>query len=264
MKKLEKYFSKIDKRHRFIMSSLFLTAMIFFSTFLTFNQAMLFLIGLLVAVYFFTYFGILEGIDGWEWGMLFVLPIYFTVAYNLFFFLLPGRWITRVPYTLFYAISIYAIMLSSNIFNVGEMKNLQLYKAANSVNFFYLILTFFLVFSLIFSFKLNFVFNALLVFILALPLITQFYWSNNPKTVLETNVKKYALLTALIIGQGALIFSFVPFPSNVFALILTSIFYSVGGLFQAYIEERLFKERIQEFIFVLIFILIMSLFSINW
>lgn len=258
------YFNKIDKRQRFVLSSLALTALLFFSTLLTYSQAQIFLVIIILAVYFFTFFSVLEGIDGWEWAMLFLLPIYFTIAYNLFFFLLPGRWITRVPYVVFYAISIYGIMLSSNIFNVGEMKNLQLYKAASSVNFFYLILTFFLVFNLIFSFKLNFIFNFILVFLLSLPLIIQFYWSINPKTILEPHVKKCGLFTAIIMGETAMVFSFIPLAANIFALILTSVFYSVGGLFQANIEERLFKERIQEFIFVLIFILIMSLLTISW
>jgi hypothetical protein len=261
---LFKYFNKVDKRQRFILSSMILTGLLSLSTLLTYSQAQIFLIVIVVAVYFFTFFSVLEGIDGWEWTMLFLLPIYFTVAYNLFFFLLPGRWITRVPYVVIYAISIYGIMLSSNIFNVGEMKNLQLYKAASSVNFFYLILTFFLVFNLIFSFKLNFIFNFILIFLLSLPLVMQFYWSINPKTGLESQVKRSGVLTALIMGEVAMVFSFIPLTSNILALILTSVFYSIGGLFQAHIEERLFKERIQEFIFVLIFILIMSLFTINW
>ena len=261
---LFKYFNRVDKRQRFIISSVILTGLLFFSTLLTYSQAQIFLIVIILAVYFFTFFSVLEGIDRWEWAMLFLLPIYFTVAYNLFFFLLPGRWITRVPYIVIYAISIYGIMLSSNIFNVGEMKNLQLYKAASSVNFFYLILTFFLVFNLIFSFKLNFIFNFILIFLISLPLVTQFYWSINPKTTLETQVRRSGVFTALIMGQVALVFSFIPLTANIFALIITAVFYSVGGLFQAYIEERLFKERIQEFIFVLVFILIMSLLTINW
>lgn len=261
---LSKYFSKIDKRQRFIFSSLVLTGLLFFSTLLTYTHAQIFLIVIILAVYFFTFFSILDGIDSWEWAMLFLLPIYFTIAYNLFFFLLPGRWITRVPYIIIYAVSIYGIMLSSNIFNVGEMKNLQLYKAASSVNFFYLILTFFLMFNLVFSFKLNFIFNFILIFILSLPLVTQFYWSINPKTILESHVRKSAIFTTLLIGEAAIIFSFVPLASNIFALILTAVFYSVGGLFQAHIEERLFRERIQEFIFVLIFIFIMSIFTIKW
>lgn len=261
---LFKYLNRIDKRQRFIISSLLLTSLVFISSILTYTNAQVFIFVIAVFVYFFTFFSILEGIDGWEWVMLFLVPIYFTIAFNFFYFLLPGRWITRLPFVSMYAISIYGIMLSSNIFNVGEMKNLQLYKAAFSVNFFFLILTSFLVFNLILSFKLNFLLNGILIFLASLPLITQFYWSINPKIILEPHVKRFGLFTAIILGETAIIFSFIPLSANIFSLILTAVFYSIGGLVQAYIEERLFKERIQEFIFVLIFILIMSLLTITW
>lgn len=261
---LSNLFIKIDKRQRFIFATLILSFLLFTSTFLSFTNALYFLGIIIIAVYIFTFFSVLEGINGAEWLMLFIVPICFTIAFNLFFFLLPGRWLTRIPFIIIYAISIYAIMLSQNIFNVGEMKNLQLYKAAFSVNFLYVILGSFLIFNLIFSFKLNLIFNFLLVFILSIPLIMHFYWSINPKTRIEKHVFDYTLITSLILAESALVYSFIPIKANILSLFLTTEIYSVSGLIHAYIEDRLFKERIQEYIFVLVFIFIMTLFTITW
>ncbi len=261
---LLKAFVKIDKRQRFILSTLFLTVLVFVSSFLSFNQAIIFILLSSFFVYFFTFFSVLEEIDGAEWLMLFLMPIIFTITFCMFFFLLPGRWLTRIPFVLIYSISIYAILLCQNIFNVGEMKNLQLYKAAFSVNFLFLIVTSFLLCNLVLSLKLNFLFNFFLISLSIYPLIMHFLWSINPKTIIEKHVFDYSFITALIVGELAMILSFLPLKSNIFALLLTTCFYSIGGLIQAYIEERLFKERIQEFIFVLIFIFVMALFTMVW
>jgi diacylglycerol kinase len=215
-------------------------------------------------VYFFTFFSILEGIEKIEWLMLFILPVYFTVSLVLFYFLLPVRWLTRLPFIVIYAISIYAILLSSNIFNVGVEKSLPLFRAAFSVNFLFLSLTLFLILNLILSFRLNFFSNFLVIFLFTLPLIWQFLWSVDPKITLSQIVVKYGLLINLIMAEVGWVFSFVPVKASILAVFLTAGFYSLLGLFQAYIEERLFRERIREYLFVLIFVFILTILSINW
>jgi len=261
---LYRFFHQIDKRQRFVISTLILSFFILISSFLTFNQIKYFVFILAGMVYFLTFFSILEGIERWEWLMLFILPVYFTVAFVLFYFLLPVRWLTRLPFIIVYGISIYAILLSSNIFNVGVEKSLQLFRAAFSVNFLFLTLTLFLVFNLIFSFQLSFIFNFVFVFLFILPIVLQFLWSINPKIILESQLVKYAFLISLIIAEAGLVFSFVPIKSTLLAIFLAACFYSLVGLFQAYLEERLFKERIREYIFVFIFVFIIIILSVSW
>lgn len=261
---LYRLFEHVDKRQRFVISTLILTFFIFISSFLTFNQIKYFILIIAGMVYFLTFFSILEGIERFEWLMLFILPVYFTVAFILFYFLLPVRWLTRLPFIIIYGISIYAILLSSNIFNVGVEKSLQLFRAAFSVNFLFLTLTLFLIFNLVLSFQLNFVFNFVSIFLFTLPLNLQFLWSINPKIILESSTIKYAFLIALIIAETGLVFSFVPIKSTLLAIFLTACFYSLVGLFQAYIEKRLFKERIREYIFVFIFVFIITILSVSW
>src|SRR3990170_2589378 len=109
--------------------------------------------------------------------LMLVSTIFLTLSFYLFYFLFPVRWLTRLPFIVLYGISIYAVLLCSNIFNVGVEKSIQLYRAAFSINFFYQAVVFFLFNNALFSFKLHFIFNSLLVFLTAFLLGFQFIWT---------------------------------------------------------------------------------------
>src|SRR3989344_5318726 len=142
-------FRAIEKRYRLIFSFLTLSAILFGSTFFFFTESVIFIPILIISTYMLTFFAILEGIEGFEWFSLFIMPVLITVSFYLFFFLFPVRWITRVPFILIYCVSMYASLLCANIFNVGVEKSLQLYRAAFSVNFFYQTIVGFLLFNAI-------------------------------------------------------------------------------------------------------------------
>ena len=256
-------FSRISKRRRFLLSSLILTLLMTVATFSSFDQAAIYLVLIVVATYIFTFTAILEGISDYEWLLLFIAPIYFTVVFYLFYFFLPQRWLTRLPFIIIYGVSIYAILLSQNIFNVGVTKSLQLFRAASSVNFLYLTVSAFLAYSLIISFRLDFWINFTLVMLSSIPLTLQFLWSVNPSEVLEKELVKYGLTIAFILGQAAAILSFIPIETAILALFLTACFYSLCGLLQAYLQDRLFIERIREYLLVMGFVLLIVILAMG-
>lgn len=257
-------FVKIEKRRRFIIASLFLSLLVFFSSFISFGQLKYFIPLIAALTYGATFFAILERINRVEWYMLFIHPVYFTIVYNVFYFLLPIRWLTRIPFVLLYWLAMYALFLSSNIFNVGAVKSVQLFRVAFSVNFLLITISAFLIFSVILSLKLNFFMDFIFIAILIVPIVLQFLWSINPSTVFDRKLLTYSLLISLFIAEAGLIFSFIPVRSIIFALFLTTFFYSMLGLFHAYIEGRLFKDRVREFLFVLFFVFIITMLSVKW
>lgn len=263
-KQLFKLFIRIEKRRRFIISTGFLTVLMIVSTFFSFEEASFFVIPIALFVYFFTYFSILEGISDKEWIMLFVPPLYFSLVFYLFYFFLPQRWLARAPFAVIYAVSIYALLLSQNIFNVGVEKSLQLFRAAFSVNYLFLTLTMLLGTSLLFSLRLIFLLNGVLTFIFSLPLAMHFVWSINPQEHIDRSVTKHAVVVSVILAQAVLILSFVPINPNVFALVVTALFYSLCGLLSAHLTSRLFRERIREYLFVLGFVFIIMLMTVKW
>lgn len=263
-KKIEKRLLNVPKRIRFIMATVILTVFILFSTFFSFDKAIIFIPIFAVLVYLLTFFSILEGIEKIERIMFFIMPVVFSIAFYLFYFLFPVRWLTRVPFVITYAFSLYALLLTANIFNIGAQKSLQLFRAAFSVNYFYQIFIIFLLLNVFFSFRLSFILNALSVFLIIFPLSLQFLWSIKPKIYLEKNIILLALLLGLILSEISLTFSFIPIKTSIFALFLATSYYSLAGLIYAHLDDRLFKETIREYIVVLGFVFLIVILTISW
>lgn len=261
---LLKLFHRIEKRQRFILATGLLALIYTSATFFSIQSAIVLIPIIFLLVYVMTFFSILEGITRHEWIMLFIVPIYFSVVFYLFYFFVPQRWLTRIPFVTIYAIGIYAIMLSQNIFNVGVSKSLQLYRAAHSVNYLVLTICSFLAFSLVISLRLNFLFNFIIITLLSFPLAIHMLWSVQPKDVVSKDIFMFATLISLLLGQGAALFSFMPLNQSIFSLGLTASFYSLVGLFQLNIQGALFKERIREYIFVVGFAALIIILTINW
>lgn len=256
---------KIEKRLRFVISSIFLTALVLISTFFSFDYVWVFVPIFILLSYFFTYFSLLEDIEKVEWTTLFIMPVIFTVVCYSFYFLFPVRWLTRVPYLFIYAVSMYALFLTSNIFNVGVEKSLRLYKAAFSVNYFYQTFLIFLSSNIIFSLREYFIVNAVGVGVVSFTLAMQLFWTIKLDLELSTEVRNHALFVGLLMAETALVLSFLPLQGSVLSLILASTYYSLGGLTSAHLDSRLFKSTVREYVVVLVFVwLVAGLTLIGW
>lgn len=254
---------RIEKRIRFVISTLALTFLMLLSTFFFFDKMIVFSLLLILFGYFFTYFAIIEGIEGIEWLTLFLMPIILGLAFYFFYFLFPVRWLTRLPFIIIYAISVYANLLASNIFNVRVERSLQLYRAAFSVNFFYHTLIVFLIFNSLFSFHFGFIINMIFAGLIIFVLSLQLYWTVKTPLVFDREIILYAFLASLVIGQAVAILSFIPVSGIILALFVTSAYYSLSGIIYSYMDERLFKETIREYLFVLGFVFVIMLLSIR-
>ncbi len=89
---LKKKFLKIEKRLRFVISSVIISIIFLLSTFFFFDKAIFFIPLLVFASYFLTYFSILEDIKKIEWLTLFLPQILFVIGlyFFIFFFLAVG------------------------------------------------------------------------------------------------------------------------------------------------------------------------------
>lgn len=254
----------IEKRIRFVISTIGLTLVLLISTFFFFDKSSLFIPLLVLASYGATFFSLYEGIEKIEWYMLFLLPVLLSVAMYLFYFLFPVRWLTRIPFILIYSISMYAVLLSSNIFNVGVEKNLQLYRAGFSVNYFIQTMVFFLLGNVLASFHWGFLANAMIFGLLSFGMSLQLYWSIRLDMHLRKEVLNHAWLTALLVGEGSLLLSFFPLQESIFALVVAVLYYCIAGLTHLHLDERLFKHSVREYATILIVILAILFLSISW
>lgn len=259
-----KKFAKINKRRRFLLSSFILTIFVLISSFIPYGQIWLYLIGLSLLVYGFTYFSILQDIERGEWIMLFIIPFLFTIASVLFYVLIPGRWITRLPFMLFYSISIYAILLSQNIFNVGVELNLQLYRAAYSINFLFNTIIAYLLTQYLMSFRFGPFLSTIGSMLIIYPLALHVFWAVNPKVYISKELYKYAGYVVILAGQVIYVFSYLPIRTEIRALVVSACFYSFAGLVYLHIERMIMTTRIREYIIVLVFIILLALLSAQW
>lgn len=258
------FFRRIEKRQRLIIATFLLTLLFTGATFFSFEWTYVFVPVIALAVYFLTYFAILEGITKHERLMLFIHPIYFSVVFYLFYFFVPQRWLTRLPFITIYFITMYAITLSQNIFNVGVSKSLQLFRAAFSVNYLIVTMCSFLAYSLIISLRLNAIFNMLLVFCASFPLVFQLIWSVEPTETVEKEILTYSVLMSFLLSQMGTLLSFVPINQSIFALVLTSLLYSLTGLFSTYLQNALYKEKVREYVLVFGFALTVLVLTMKW
>jgi hypothetical protein len=254
----------IEKRIRFVISTIGLTLLLLISTFFFFDKSSLFIPLLILVSYGATFFSLYEGIEKIEWYMLFLMPVLLSVAMYLFYFLFPVRWLTRIPFILIYSISMYAALLSSNIFNVGVEKNLQLYRAGFSVNYFIQTMVFFLFGNVLASFHWGFLANAMTFALLSFGMSLQLYWSIRLDMHLRKEVLNHAWLTALLVGEGSLLLSFFPLQESIFALVVAVLYYCIAGLTHLHLDERLFKHSVREYAMILIVILAILILSIAW
>lgn len=218
----------------------------------------------LLVIYLATYFALLEDIEHIEWFVLFVLPIYLAMSLLLFYYLLPMRWLTRIPYLVVLGVGTYASLLSVNIFNVGVEKSLPLYRAAFSIANFLSLLAFFLLFTVLYSFRLHFLLNGFLALVIAWPLLFFNLWAANPKAVLEERVYKFATINSLMVSFSVLILNFMPIKTNIYALYTVAVVYLLSGLSQEIMTDTVFKERVREYLIVFSVLTVLVFLTASW
>lgn len=263
-KSLIKRLEKINKRFRLLISVFFLGLVMLISSFYFFDKAFIFIPLLIIFSFLAVYFVILDKFYPFSYFTFFFMPIFLSLGFYLFYFLFPGRWLTRFPFIIFYMVSLYANLLISNIFYIGVEKNLGLYRAAFSVNFLYQNILAFFFFNVLFSFRQSFLINMIFSFIIVFLLSLHLFWSIRLKKYLEKEVLKFSIFLGLIFFEAGFILSFVPIKTTISALFLTSLYYSLAGIFYHYLDNRLFKNVIREYLIVLIFVFIISILTLSW
>lgn len=223
-----------------------------------------FILGLGLGAYVLSALVLRQGLSGWEYMTLLILPSFYTIAVYLFYLLLPTRWLTRLPIAFLYAIGMYAILLTENIYNVAAERTIQLLRAAHSVGFLLTLVTLFFLMDTIASFHMPFYVSSALIFIIVFLLSFQILWSVELAPRPSKHIWVGSLITSLLIAETAAALSFWPIKTTIQALFLTTSFYTVIGMTQQHLIGRLFAKTAREFILVLIVVLIIVIGTTKW
>ena len=258
----------MTKRQKFVLTSLLLAFGFFLVQFVDFSFRYPAIGALTLASLGLCGWALKDGLGKNATLLTLVLPSLFTAGVGLFYFLLQTSGIvailTRVPVLTIYALGIYALLLTSNIYTVATVRTIQLLRAAHAVGFLLTLVSTFLLFDTIFSLRLDFWANAISMGVLSYPLFLQGFWSIELEQKLSREVKLMSAVLALVLGQVAAILSFWPVTVPVASLALTTVVYVGLGLGQAKLQQRLFNKTVREYLLVVLAVFLTMFATAKW
>lgn len=254
----------MSKRQRFVVTSLLLSLGFVAIQFLN-DQNRFWAIGILGALTALLFVWSLYGSLGRNMTVLtLVLPTVFTLGVGVFWFLLPANIFAQIPIVIFYALGIYVLCLTANIYSVAAIRTIALLRAARGVGFVLSLLTSFLVFDALLSLRTEIYILVPLVFVVSFLLYLQGYWSIPLETEFSKDLAVLSGISSLITAEVAVALYFWPVTVVVGSLFLTVTFYMLLGLGQAKVDERLFASTVREHLLVGTLVFIAMFFATHW
>lgn len=254
----------LNKRQKIILSSTLLTIGLLSTQLVDFNLRFKFIAGLAIAAYLLALWALWEGLNLTKALILLILPVFFTVALASFYFLLPVRWLTRLPVALAFGLMFYLLLLAQNVFNVASIRTIPLYRAASTASFLFTLMSAFFIFNVIFAFNLLFVWNGVVVFLISFPLILQSLWSIEMEEFVSLTITIQSLVLSLVMGELALSFSLWPMPTTIWSLTLSSSMYVLLGLTTQIMRGKDSRRAIKEYLGIGAIILVVSFLTSAW
>lgn len=264
IKLLQKIMPKItsSKREKFVAAVFILSAGFFFSEILTGTAFVIGGIVIAVLTALFLYVSLKDDIRGTFYYPLFILPFLYALSFELFYSLVPARTLTRLLLTIVFAFGLYSLYLTQNIFAVSGIRTINLLRSARIVSFVITIFTMFSLLNVLFSLKLPIFIAPILVGVIVFLLAFESLWSYALTRESIGEVLIAATVCAVTIGELAIVVAIWPVNAVIYAIFLTGIFYTYSGLSHAWMEKRLFKGILWEYVWVgFLSILILILFS---
>lgn len=254
----------MNKRTKIIITSSLLTIGLLSTQLVDFNLRFKFIAGLSVLSYVLSLWSLWEGLNLTKAAICLILPVFFTAAVASFYFLLPVRWLTRLPVATAFGLMFYLLLLAQNVFNVASIRTIPLYRAASTASFLFTLLSAFFLFNVIYAFNLLFLWNGVVVLLISFPLILQVLWSISMEDFVSTAMLVQSLILSLILAELALSFSFWPMPTTIWSLSLSSSMYVLLGLTTQILRGKGSRRVIWEYLGIGAIILVVSFLATSW
>lgn len=253
----------MSKRQKFVISVALLSLGLFFSEYLFSGYGVLFAGVLAIVTDLLVVVSLGEDLlDNFSIYPL-ILPFLWSLAFGFFYFLAPARLLTRLILTSLFAIGMYSVLLSENIFVVGSIRTIALLSSARIVTFVTSLVAYFFVTNTIFSFRLP-IFPTLGLFALFTSLFfLHGIWTYTLGKTVKEDLLWNGILT-LCLTEFAGILWFWPTPPTVFAIFMTAVFYMFTGLTHVWLDKRLFRGVLWEYVWVAIVAIFVLLWFSTW
>lgn len=255
---------RITKRQKFVLMSVFLTVILITTQTVDESFRLQTITFLAIATVFLSIFALWGELSGVKYFLLLLLPTYFVVGSSLFYFLLPVRWLTRLPFALLFGISVYLLMLTANIYNVAAIRTIALLRAAHAVGLLFSIISIFFLTNVLFSLHLPFYLVMLGAYLITLPLYIIGLWSYELEEFISRRVFIFSLIFSLVTSQIALVLSFWPIVPINGGLSLATLMYVLLGLAQFEFHGRLKPRLVWEHLIVAFAVFVIVVITTRW
>lgn len=255
---------RLSKRAKFVLSTSILTFALLIAFLLgpDFEQRSIVIVAFLSL--FLTLFSLSDDLSGKKWMFVILLPVLFTITSGLFYFLLPSRWLTRIIMLFIFAIGFYAILLVENIYIVSSVRSIKLLHAARTIGFLLSVVCAFGLYSILYSLHAPFLYVGVAIFVISVLLIIPIIWSVSLKDTLEKNELFHVLVLALVLSEIGMFITFWPVSTTFASIFLAGNFYTLVGVSQHWLENRLFKRVLWEFLWVAVILVVVLFFTTKW
>lgn len=253
----------ISKRQKFVVSVIILSAGLFTSQHLLGRGGVfvVFLLSFLTVAFLFL--SNYEDIRGNFSVSLFILPFFYSLSFGLFYFLIPARFLTRMIITSLYAVGLYSLFLSENIFTVASMRTIALLSSARTVSFIITLVSYFFLANVIFTLDLSALPTAALLLVSSFFLIIQSMWTYSLERPVSMHIT-WASCLSLCLFEVALILWFWPATPTLIAIFLTGFFYVLVGLTHVWLDKRLFRNVLWEYSWVMVIVSCILFLFTSW
>lgn len=263
IKKGRRLFFSIDKRQKFVLAVVTLSVGLFITEF-QFNQSgvlIAFILPLLTSL--FLLWAIYADLKENKSFQVFILPFFYSLSFGFFYFLTPTTFLARLALAVVYAFGLYSLLLSQNIFIVSTSRTIQLLSGARIVSFVITLISYFLLTNIVYSFH-AIVFPVIgLIGLYTYLLIYHSLWTYTLQKYSQPLVIWVSALTVCVVEVATLVW-FWPSNPTVTALFLTGFFYAIVGLSHIWLEKRLFKGILWEYVWVGTIVFFVLLLFTNW
>lgn len=237
----------MTKRQKIITAAVILSVGLLFTQLVPVYLRYQFIMSITLLAYALSIWALWEGLTRTKAILLMILPVTFTLAVASYYFLLPIRWLTRVPVALLFGLSFYTLLLAQNVFNVASIRTIPLYRAASTAAFVLTLVTASLLFNVLFSFQWPFWQNGVAVIAISFPLILQVIWSIEMEGLTSVEVM-YSFVISLIMAELAIVFSFWPVSNAIASVLLTTTLYTGLGITTDMLRDRLNSNIIRGYL----------------
>jgi len=232
----------IEKRHKFVIGTVFLSLGLFFAEF-QFGKTGIY-IPFIISI--LTVFPDLRENRTLE---AFILPFFYSLSFGMFYFLTPTAFVFRLLIAAIFAFGLYSVFLSQNILAISSIRTITLLSGARIVSFVATLLSYFFLTNIVFTLHLNIFVVIILMMIYSSALVFHSLWTytlTNP----DRSLLAWVLTITVCLIEAASLLWFWPSSPTFISLFLTGFFYAVVGLSHIWFERRLFKGIMWEYVWV--------------